>query len=1450
MLDEIFDIEQFNIFSDSQYYYFFRALNIADNNDVENYITTNKEGKITRIRTNLERFDGTPTYSPNSQISLKEMFDHIKMHQNKDTNCISLTSNANTAITYGRGNYKDRYVLIKIPKTEINQSVFEAGLYMLKEVNNQIENMKSTNKLSEEQIKLLDLIDRVNSQEQLDAIRKTLKSNTTKENNCYAGGLIKKITDSKNYLSLNERQNLEKNKTVLKLDIINKNLIKGVSNNFLIQTIGNAFSSLELIHYKEIEEEKIKELPKELMDVLAIIQQVPSNMENIEEFKQIVLNSCINSRFSGEFKYNNYDIDSKVLTMDNLYELTEGRVNYYKAITMYKKAYYYAKSRLRTHNSLKLLRQIINNSNKYDEILDYIEKNTYGIEPELTTRLSLNKVQVSESVSLNFGENEKNLFEYLFKLSIGQLNYIINNPFESLKILLNNFSNDVLDNLSINKEDWYANNIIDLIDFNRLGVVNNLSISQRNDIIKTLKENNFYTKFLYLKEQGLDDKTSVNVLLTNLIKKKETIDVEDTFSLEELEYFIGYNRVIGTKLNLRSYQKLAVDNIDETFKTRNFTSAILPTGAGKSFVALAEMYKYRNEKILYLAPNVEILNQIKKYIKNVYNPEEHIGEKDDDVIKRLFPNLILETYQMLSHDGGEKIINDHYSLIVFDELHRTGAKEWEKYVQKLVDNQGEFVKVIGITATPERDADLQNMANYWASYFGYTDEEIKSLKHLSINMDVEEAIRLGYVVNPRIINCEYSLMADGSLDNLKMSIDEIQDESLKGEKLYKYEQLRKNVINSQGIEKILYDNLKPNGKYIIFLPITKKDNEEYEDIDGNQVDKTTAEKIIKSYQTLMKQYLFSNEFFNANQEIINIYNKITNNEILSEMEIQYLTSLKEDILLLSKANIGNKSLALNTQNDLIIDEIISYMRWEKYSEIELTKRINKKMNGKVEDYSMLASYSQVKNSDNITRFNESDSSKYKFMFVMNKLNEGVHVNDIDGIIWLRPLDTNSKILYLQQLGRCIYSINPNLEYSDDKRPLVIDLVNNTLKVRLNKGNLTEERDLQELYLINEWIEKNSRLPQGNSNDVVEEEFYDSLNNIIRKYKKYNENELLLNGLSIDSKKIITKILEEGTNFGIWNINLPTIVKGEHSKKSKERKENGLLCLSPIMRNFVELSEEVVNSDNKWLRGYNFAKKYYEQYGTIKVPAHSYVIEENGKIKLVDQKDDRYNSAFPLSDWLNAQRNAKKNNGLFQNSTREKLLDDIGFSWDMRDYDKQWDYMFGLLKNYFLNYGNSNVKKRFRSFDGINEVFKDDPRYKNAPRLGLWVNTQRQQAKGNRRLSMPAERKKKLESVNFEWDSQIDYDSEWLKNYSMLLNFLSKYGHLDIPVGFKTIDGVNPSSEVNAVNLYNWLSRQKTNYRNRDKNDDELPRGAIKLIDERVSLLENIGVKWGNPNKRK
>lgn len=135
MNSQVFDIDKFNIIQDEEYYYLFRAFNNADNKDIDNGTIIDENG-FTRIRTDRERWEEdeekpTPKYSKEAEISLEQVYDHIKMRYRKDTNCVSLSSNANVSIVYGRGNYEDRYAMIKIPKKEMGEKVFNAGQYML-----------------------------------------------------------------------------------------------------------------------------------------------------------------------------------------------------------------------------------------------------------------------------------------------------------------------------------------------------------------------------------------------------------------------------------------------------------------------------------------------------------------------------------------------------------------------------------------------------------------------------------------------------------------------------------------------------------------------------------------------------------------------------------------------------------------------------------------------------------------------------------------------------------------------------------------------------------------------------------------------------------------------------------------------------------------------------------------------------------------------------------------------------------------------------------------------------------------------------------------------------------------------------------------------------------------------------------------------------------------------
>lgn len=66
-------------------------------------------------------------------------------------------------------------------------------------------------------------------------------------------------------------------------------------------------------------------------------------------------------------------------------------------------------------------------------------------------------------------------------------------------------------------------------------------------------------------------------------------------------------------------------------------------------------------------------------------------------------------------------------------------------------------------------------------------------------------------------------------------------------------------------------------------------------------------------------------------------------------------------------------------------------------------------------------------------FLKDQRNHLRLLLCINRLNEGVHVADIDGVILFRV--TSSPILYKQQIGRALTTGN-------GKQPLILDIVNN------------------------------------------------------------------------------------------------------------------------------------------------------------------------------------------------------------------------------------------------------------------------------------------------------------------------------------------------------------------------------------------------------------------------
>lgn len=1119
-MEDLFDINKFNIIEDEENYYFFRALNMADNQDLETGTTLGKDGNIERIRTDRERYEGTTKYTENSEISLEEIYDHIKMHYRKDTNCISLSSNANVPISYGRGFYEDKYVIVKVPKREIGEKVINAGQYMLEEIRKKVDEYILT--ISSDS-KIIDTLAEIDKAQTSEDIKKAIEARYTskEELDPSKAGLRKGIyyraphARISSYQALSEEQSLEKNKIVAKLTLLERVgdmeplIPHTANNNLLVQTIGNAFSSLEVIHYGDIGQENIINVPKEIVDIFALLQQVEGqNQEIVRELKKEVIQFISEGR-NIEIPENSSllrnDSARENITIEEMYELTNGKVEYGMANSIVKNMFYLAKGQLNARSLAELLRKITNNNPKYERVIEYIENNGFEIQPQILTRQNKKGYKLSESVSLNLKPNEIGLVQQIRSLTDKeQIEILENGGLSNVRdIMTSNFAK-VQTQEKLLKEYYYAEAIFSSYDWQSIGI-EQFTVAERNNLLQRIQDEHCVELYKKLEEKGIDRKDIPKILLNIITRKRDSENTkeqrleqydrmlegdisvyEQELSIERIERFLGYYDVKGTGIQLRPYQQRAVEKTDEIFEKQRFASVILPTGAGKSFVALSQLMEHKDEEILYLAPQNEILEQMKDYIiKYIHGPVNTIGRTKDEIIADVFPKLKFSTYPGLLSKAGEENINKQYGFVVLDELHRTGAKEWGEKLDTLLDNQTENTKVLGITATPRRDADGKNMANEIAERLGYTNKDATAGKHIAMNMSLTNAIRMGLVVNPKLVSCAYSLKADGSLEHLKGRIDQIEDVQKRNEQLEKYETLRRNLEEAEGIPEILQANVKKGGKYIVFLPVV----DEIEDEDGNVIGRKKGKEKLEDYEKQISEYFKDSDI---------------------------------------KPNF----------------------------------------------HSMLGEYGDKDNNRRLEEFQNRDTDETEFMLVMNKANEGLHLDKLDGIVWLRALDENSRILYLQQLGRVIYSEDPDNPTKDDDRPVVIDLVNNTLKVNWD-NEVTEQDDIELLTIIVDWVEKyDGTLPDINSNDKEEAGYATVLKDIQNKYKGYLDNDFEdLNEKQIEE---VQEILRLGSLIDLWQRELPDkIAKNGGDKRKCFGIDNGSpFELVGVLKDFVELENEV------------------------------------------------------------------------------------------------------------------------------------------------------------------------------------------------------------------------------------------------------------------------------------
>lgn len=414
-------------------------------------------------------------------------------------------------------------------------------------------------------------------------------------------------------------------------------------------------------------------------------------------------------------------------------------------------------------------------------------------------------------------------------------------------------------------------------------------------------------------------------------------------------------------------------------------------------------------------------------------------------------------------------------------------------------------------------------------------------------------------------------------------------------------------------------------------------------------------------------------------------------------------------------------------------------------------------------------------------FKSDTSSNLKLLFCIDMLNEGIHVEGIDGVILLRP--TISPIIYKQQIGRA-------LSATKSRNAVIFDIVNNIESI-YSIGAIEEEMQIAAAYYRS--LGEGAAVVAEHF-DVIDEvrdcrELFEKLNDtlsaswkIMYGYAKAYYEEF--GNLEISSR-YKTK---DGYALGQWVFAQRSVRKGQMAGFLTEEQIRKLDEIGMVWDSVADLN---------WERNFSAAQQYFKEYGHLDVPV-KYTTD----------------SGLRLGAWLSSLR-AWNNAGAhpkYLTPERKEQLAQIGMIWDVLDY--YWERNYQAAVEFYHANGHLEVPAKYVSENGV--------------RLGAWIAMQRSLRNGRIQRGTPptAQQIERLDAIGMNWGSRVD--AKWEKVYKDARQFYQKHRHLKVPSSYVGSSGVK---------LGQWLTTQRKRYA-----AGKLPEDRIRRLEE-IGMVWATEDRW-------